>query len=1437
MRSCVPIRLRSALRSGTRLTVLIALVASVLGMGALVSGPATAATSTKTFNCAGYDGISTSISVNGAPAAMYVNESSNAAKGSLLMRFTPAAELGMSFFKKEFTIPEGETLGGTTHDVEVRWLEVGGGSVPGSFGGKPTSLAFRFPKEEMTRSWDFWKAKYVSDGWTWTSTPVDVPLTAPATPGRYPVSFGNFGVPLTQSGTLKILGIPVRDEVPLGGEVWDCTGPAGGFAFPEITVRSRSYVTVAVDPGVVQQGAAATARAAVRVDGGQATGRVEFFEVGSPGVLLGSTNVVNGDVPPVTLSTLPAGEQEIGARFVPSDPSLYDGSTAVEAALLTVRPPSATATTLTVNPLNILTTQSTTATAEVTSASGTPTGSVVFTVDGVDRPAMALSNGKVSLELAGLDKGSHPISARYVPANTDHYEPSASLQRTVEVTKLADPSSTSITVTPNPAYTTDTVTARATVNVLGELPAQGTVEWTVVGTDPGNAVFEQPQAPIGAGGQAPLDLSHLPAGEYEISADFAPATGSDQSPSSAAPVTLAVKRPPATTTSTSLAVSKSSAWTGESVTATATVSPSSPAPQGDVVFTVDGVDQDPVPLVDRTATHTLDELTAGVHEVSARFVPEDAAIFTASQSVPRTILVQDKPPVVTTTTIGVDPGTITEDESATATATVTAVEGTPSGDVVFTVRHTDGTTRELTRAFRAGGVPLVLDGLAPDTYTISARFVPAAGSGLAPSSSGSATLVVGKAPAVASTTTLALSRRTAETTDVVTATASVATGRGVGVGKVRFTHGATQQLVDLDDGSATITLANLAVGDHEVVATFVPADATRQLASTSAPRTVTVTQAPDSATVTTLGLSRSSVPTNSTVVATAQVASVSGTPAGQVVFEVDGSEVARRDLLDGAAQATIGSLAVGTRSVMARYLPAAGSKQTASTSAPQSLTVVPAPGPAPTVTVLGLTSTVVGLGEETVATARVSSAGTPVDGSVEFTFDGSTSTVALNSSDEASTTLSSSTSGAFPVRARFVPSSGEIAGSQSPEVVLTVNDPQVAATTTTLDLSTVRAPVGQTVRATARVHTSASVATGSVRFVAGGQLLSTSPVDPETGTAAAVLTGLAVGQHLVVAEFVPADPGALGASASAATALEIHPFGSVNLTLSAGTIQQGATLSATAAVSASGTSPSGVVTFEVGGTSTSAPVVDGSATATLPELAPGTYDVVAELAPTDPRMPAVTSEKRQVVVTARATGPSVPSSTAAASNLRLSSQNATVAYGAGPSLTIAVADGAAGVVQLTVAGHSMDAVVTDGRATATLPRTLAVGAHTVSASFVPADPSRFAPSSATTSLTVVKDRTKVRFGQRYFTAERVYQVRGRVGGVNGSLGSGRVTFTLKLGSRKVGRVVVDVDCNGYASASFPVSKPGVYKLVLAYSGSESLEPFRATKTKKMGGNR
>jgi uncharacterized delta-60 repeat protein len=54
-------------------------------------------------------------------------------------------------------------------------------------------------------------------------------------------------------------------------------------------------------------------------------------------------------------------------------------------------------------------------TAEVSAASGTPTGSVVFTIDGVDRPPVTLTGGQATVTTGDLAAGTHTIEAAYTP--------------------------------------------------------------------------------------------------------------------------------------------------------------------------------------------------------------------------------------------------------------------------------------------------------------------------------------------------------------------------------------------------------------------------------------------------------------------------------------------------------------------------------------------------------------------------------------------------------------------------------------------------------------------------------------------------------------------------------------------------------------------------------------------------------------------------------------------------------------------------------------------------------------------------------------------------------------------------------------------------------------------------------------------------------------
>ncbi len=1402
-------------RSLARLLPLALLVAvlAVLGIS-----PAQALSASGNYRCKDYN-VSTTLAMQGAPTTMYVNETANTTMTSKMV-FPNGAERHLANQWRDFTVPDGQPLPGSTWPVRTTYVE-GGASINGSFGATSPTLIASYPRENV---------KLLGNGFTWTEAAKAVQIKAPSTPGDIPVKFGAFTLNLPLGGSLFF------KDVPLGVEQWNCVAPAGGLTVATVRVRSRSHVSFTLDPASVQQGDRSTARAAVGVDGGTANGTVTFFDTDEPATALATAAVTNGTTSATQLSALPAGEYEIGARFTPSNPTYYDASTAADPQLLTVKAPLDTATSLTVDPLNILTTESTTATAEVTSAQGTPDGAIVFTVDGAALPEVPLVAGKASKSLSGLSKGQHPVVATFVPANPNRHQPSTSLTRTVEVTKLADASSTSVTFNTNPAWSTDLVEATATVSISGGAVPLGVINWTILGTDPDSTVFDEKTSQL-TGSRATLDLSDLPSGHYDVTAEFAPTTASEQTVS-ADTRKLEVRTPPATTTGTTLSLSKTAATTGDTVEATATVAPASPRPQGAVVFTVNGVDRAAQTPTNGTATLTLPSLAAGSYAVAVRFVPEDPAIFTPSSAPTQTLTVTDAPAVVTTTTLTVTPGTIVEDESATVTTTVSAASGSPTGRINFTLTPAGGgSPLTFTRAYD-GGASLVLDDLAPGTWSVRGTFVPGPDDNYTSSTSAPVALTVTPAPPAASTTTLSLSRTTALTTDPVTATTTVATGRGDAQGAVVFSWGATTVTVPLVDGTAATLLDGLPVGLTMIDARFEPAHPTRQSPSTATPRSVTVTQAPVGATVTTLSLSRSTAPANVDVVATAQVSSAAAEPAGAIVLEIDGTEVGRRPLTAGSASFILTGLAVGERTVVARFVPAVGSSTSASDSAPQVLTVVPSPGPAPTTALLSLSPSAVLIGETSTATVLVSTASGTPSGDVEFSFRGVTTMVPLASGQADLVLQAGSGPGTYEVSARFVSDDPAVADSAPSLDSLVVSSYRAALSSTSLKLSTARAMTTEEVVLHATVQSSADEVDGAVRFTYGTTSV-IGPLDPDSGTAQATVSGMQAGDYSVTATYLPSDPVSVRGSTSDAASLTVNGASAVNLTLSSESVNQGAAVTATAAVTTVGGTDSGVVTVSVGGEEVSAPVADGSATMSLPTLAAGSYPVRASFAPTDTKVLGSDSTKRLLSVTpvARpfsARGATAPTAPPRATTLKVVTSASSLPFAKSGTVTATISGGAAGVVQFTVGAFSEDVVVSAGTASLALPRTLPVGIQTVNASFLPADPVLFAPSRATMALTVVKDRSRLRLGKRYFSDDKVLQVRGLILGRAGSLGQGSARFVLKRGKKKVRSLTREVDCNGFVVARFPIGKSGVYQVQIRYLGSDTLLPATAAMTKKIG---
>lgn len=144
---------------------------------------------------------------------------------------------------------------------------------------------------------------------------------------------------------------------------------------------------------------------------------------------------------------------------------------------------------------------------------------------------------------------------------------------------------------------------------------------------------------------------------------------------------------PAVETSTSLSVVPSEIIEGESVSLTATVTPTSAT--GSVDFTVDGITSS-AQVIDGEAVSEVSIFEWGNYEVLAEFVPTDELDYLPSSdtsSVTVTEYIPPPEPVETTTTLTVVPSSIYEGGSAVLTATVSPAQA--QGTITFTL---DGAT-------------------------------------------------------------------------------------------------------------------------------------------------------------------------------------------------------------------------------------------------------------------------------------------------------------------------------------------------------------------------------------------------------------------------------------------------------------------------------------------------------------------------------------------------------------------------------------------------------------------------------------------------------------------------------------------------------------------------------------------------------------------------
>jgi hypothetical protein len=481
----------------------------------------------------------------------------------------------------------------------------------------------------------------------------------------------------------------------------------------------------------------------------------------------------------------------------------------------------ATSTTVTSSNSSSLWGQDVTFTATVSTASGTPGGTVTFK-DG----ASILGTGTLNaLGIATftpnspLSVGSHSITASYGGNASFVASTSSALSQSVGQHSTSTTLGNSISASSYGQSVTFTATVTAPI---------GTPDGSVSFFDGTNLLGT---ATLDASGSASLATSALIAGDHSVTAAYGGSTQFQSSASSALKQTVAQAA-----TSVTLLSSASPSTAGDSVTFTATVSNNSPgsiAPTGTVNF-LEGANVLGSVSIDSTgvAKFTTSALATGPHTITATYAGDTN--FTGSTSDPLTQTVNASQPVIAATNTAVASSanpSVTGQSISFAAAVVSANGvGTPTGTVQFLI---DGANFGNPVAPANGSATSAsISNLAIGGHTISAVY-----SGDTAFSASAAASITQTVNAAASTTSLGSSLNPSIATQSVTFTAKVtvsAPGAGIPAGTITFKDGTTTLgTATLDaTGQAQFTTTTLSVATHSITAVY--GGTTSYLTSTSA---------------------------------------------------------------------------------------------------------------------------------------------------------------------------------------------------------------------------------------------------------------------------------------------------------------------------------------------------------------------------------------------------------------------------------------------------------------------------------------------------------------------------------------------------------------------------------------------------------------------------
>jgi autotransporter-associated beta strand protein len=926
---------------------------------------------------------------------------------------------------------------------------------------------------------------------------------------------------------------------------------SGNFNYtvnPAGTITSVTGATP-VSPTTFGQQVTFTATVTPTISGVEPTGTVAFKDgsttLGS-GILADSGGIATATYT-TTTAQLSGGAHTITAVYTPGATDTNFQSSGSANFPFTVNAAGTTTTVIQATPAAPTFGQPVTFSATVTPSIGgvEPTGTVTFKDAGVVIGSGTLANAggtataTFTTGTTQLAVGGHTITAVYNPGADPNYVTSTSTTFNLNVGRASTTTTVAASTPASPAVFGSAVTFTATVApTLGSIEPTGSVTFKDGSTTLGSGTL----ADVGGVATATFTATAglLTGGTHAITATYAPGTDPNFKASSSGNFSFTVT-PAGTTTNITGSTPVSPAPFGQTVTFTATVTPTIGGidPTGTVTFKDGTTVLGSAGLGDAAGTATASfttsatQLVGGTHSIVALYTP--AATDQNYQSSTSGAFGFTVSPTATTTTVtAASPAAPNFGQAVTFTATVTPAIGgvEPTGNVTFkdgSMTLGSGTLSDIggtaTATFTTAAAQLT-----PGVHTITASYAPNGNPNYQASSSQNFSLTVGAAATTTSITSA--SPVTPTYGQVVTFTAKVTpnVGTTAPTGSVTFTDTSTSPATVLCSGPlapvggvamamCATTATQLGAGSHTITASYNPNGDPNYATSTSMVFGLNVNQV----NTTTVVASTSLNAVFGQAIITATVTPTppnpgAGNPPGSVTFHVTGGPSSGdfSDPVLGNTATLSQPLDPGTYTITASYVPT-GLNFTGSTGSLSQSQVVQAAS-----TSLTLTSSPTGpvsFGQPVTFTATVTTtppgSGTPT-GNVTFTVDGTPVSRPLDSSGHATLTTVLG-GGSHSVTASYGGGKDFVASNGGTTVVSVVNR---SGSSTTLSVSSPTFFTTQAVTLTAHVTglpPGTAAATGTVTFFDGSTALGTAVV--VGGQASLSTTHLPTGGHALRAVY------------------------------------------------------------------------------------------------------------------------------------------------------------------------------------------------------------------------------------------------------------------------------------------------------------------------------